>query len=592
MALSRFLASNEETKLNPESPTSNQFHFLLNDDYVDPVPEGIIIDDQPIEFPHRRSIDMSETEHESFAVDAIAGSLLLDERCRYMSNTSGWSYYRASKRGQQSPNPLYRDIDTESLSDDDYVPGAALNSTCSTPTSTEGILSSRGGFRLLRPRGSFFSLHSNSSDRSKKADRKRQRPNLRVDTSGRPQRESFFDMLSDQSGSQLFGCFKSNSHNALYDCRPRTSSLPHVDRGRKVTDLFPFSNSNSSSNNNSNSHSNTTQQGRPRRSSDQHLAPAPEKRRPKLAISVPNLQNRIQRCASSLGLLRSTSSIPHSPASDVGQTPVTPDQGYYSPGLFSMSDLDGDSTKGQVTRKQTDNQDTYTANEIDEYYDDEFPGALPVSATDSLDAGNLISEVISANKDYGAPDEWQDVFIRLMALFNEEYVSACLEDIALVVRRCAVRRIPENIKDSITAFLDAGMYALYSRIAGLTGPTLLAEMARLWRHFHSHIMSYLGAAFRGIRHFSVRDLLLCSFRDHIFLPMAKPLEDVFSLLKADDNIRRKEEAASVVQMCGLLLNASRSCPCQADVAAIWKRLTAQWRSVSVKHLPIPLTAYV
>jgi hypothetical protein len=68
--------------------------------------------------------------------------------------------------------------------------------------------------------------------------------------------------------------------------------------------------------------------------------------------------------------------------------------------------------------------------------------------------------------------------------------------------------------------------------------------------------------------------------------------DAFSLLKADDNIRRKEEAASIVQMCGLLLNASRACPCQSDVAAIWKRLTVQWRSVSVKHLPIPLTAYV
>jgi hypothetical protein len=114
--------------------------------------------------------------------------------------------------------------------------------------------------------------------------------------------------------------------------------------------------------------------------------------------------------------------------------PITPDQGYYSPGLFSMSDLDSDSTKVIVAQKQTDNQNMYTTNEMDEYYDDEFPGALPVSATDSLDAGNLINEIISANKDYGAPDEWQDVFIRLMALFNEEYVSACLEDIALVVK--------------------------------------------------------------------------------------------------------------------------------------------------------------
>ncbi|KAI9599206.1 hypothetical protein BDF19DRAFT_430428 [Syncephalis fuscata] len=248
-----------------------------------------------------------------------------------------------------------------------------------------------------------------------------------------------------------------------------------------------------------------------------------------------------------------------------------------------MSDLEEDTNKASYQAKRKTAHDIILINDTDEDYEDGHSDSVPTQSGYSLDGDSLVQEIIAANKEYGAPDEWQEVFIRLLALFNEQHVSACLEDVAIVIKRCIGRKLPENIKSSLDTFLDAGMYALYPRVVGLSGYALLAEMAKLWRRFHSQIITYLCAAFRGLRHIPMRDLLLSKFRDQIFIHWQQKLKD---------SNRRKQDAASLIQMCGLLLNASRHSPHGPDMVAIWRRLIAQWRSVNTRELPQPATAYV
>jgi hypothetical protein len=68
------------------------------------------------------------------------------------------------------------------------------------------------------------------------------------------------------------------------------------------------------------------------------------------------------------------------------------------------------------------------------------------------------------------------------------------------------------------------MYALHTRIAELNGFMLLKEMAQLWRHFYSEIVSYIEAVFHELHSLSLHDLLLSSFRDHVFIPAATAIE--------------------------------------------------------------------
>ncbi|RKP04772.1 hypothetical protein THASP1DRAFT_33425 [Thamnocephalis sphaerospora] len=532
------------------------------EDHPEVFPSGLVMDDeQPIEFPHRctESGPGATSTADGAPTDAAARSEHIAAVHRRRANRAtqraraaggertslpatfllpaGVSFAAPlSSTSAAAPSNAARErASSESTPPATVtIPSLPLRrlSVLETPVTDNTVTGMRSTLRLLRARNSIFSLQTSSGEKQKKSTKKKPRPNLHVDTTARARRETVLNTLSEAcGGGDLFHCFTPTSLTPLYERRGSSMIQPAGLRNRRASEIYL--------------HSSSSRQ-RLRRASEQSLASRREPIGPKSALSVPNLNAAMQRSPNSPSGLRFCGDV----SALSGHS-----------GTERLSTIADDSESESLTGAESSTFDLEAALEAD-----------------PLDPEYVMRDVLTAASELSAPDEWKEVCMRLLALFNDESVDTCLEDLAAIVRRCAGKRQLLNLRNDLDLFVEAGMYALHYRLTGLNGHMLLAQLAQLWREFYSCILSYVEAAMKGLRGLSVRDTMLIGFRDSVFLPLADKVIDVFCLMRPDDTELDRHDAACIIQMCGLLINVSHQSPRREPMLAVWRRLTSHWHT--------------
>jgi hypothetical protein len=154
--------------------------------------------------------------------------------------------------------------------------------------------------------------------------------------------------------------------------------------------------------------------------------------------------------------------------------------------------------------------------------------SYPLNALAALDAKGIVYEVIQAT-DTAATDDWAAVGMRVLPLFNGEPVRDCIENLAMLVKQCVHERNRNALLNDFTRFLNHGMMTINTQLQNLPSEAaLLPRLADTWHFFYTDVLAYLLCVFMPIQSLNrrqsevicVRDQILMSFRDKVFLPLA------------------------------------------------------------------------
>ncbi|KAI9599209.1 HbrB-like-domain-containing protein [Syncephalis fuscata] len=147
----------------------------------------------------------------------------------------------------------------------------------------------------------------------------------------------------------------------------------------------------------------------------------------------------------------------------------------------------------------------------------------------SLDARGIVRDVTQAT-DVALIDDWTRIGMTVLPLFNGEAVHGCMEDLAALVKQCIHERDRSTLLPDFTRILDHGMLNLNAQLQHLPSEdALLPWLADTWHFFHTDVLSYLLCVFmpmqtllnrRSLDTFNVREQILSSFRDQVFLPIS------------------------------------------------------------------------
>ncbi|KAI8054500.1 HbrB-like-domain-containing protein [Syncephalis plumigaleata] len=206
----------------------------------------------------------------------------------------------------------------------------------------------------------------------------------------------------------------------------------------------------------------------------------------------------------------------------------------------------------------------------------------------SLDARGVVLDVTQAT-DAAMIDDWTRIGMTVLPLFNGEAVHGCMEDLAALVKQCIYERDRSTLLVDFTRILNHGMLNLNAQLQHLPSEdALLPWLADTWHFFHTDVLAYLLCVFMPLQSllnrrvpesFNLREQILTSFRDQVFLPISEQIIAQFTKIPATADGETRETMARIVQMTGIICNISANPEQRRRAVHVWHALMRRWHVI-------------
>ncbi|CAG8578551.1 11349_t:CDS:2, partial [Ambispora leptoticha] len=225
----------------------------------------------------------------------------------------------------------------------------------------------------------------------------------------------------------------------------------------------------------------------------------------------------------------------------------------------------------------------------------------------------------------GHHDGWHTLCANVLPLFNGEGLKMYIEDLNELLRECIRDNTPESLYGNINELLATGMSTLNSKLRDVPDEKLVSRLNELWSFYFGTVIPYFEGVFLPLQmqannnttiniashntsngmlsststivtttptntftttsntsineEFSVRRMVLMSFRDQVILPMGDRVDDAFNKLfhDFDSGIPVADTAARMLQMTYILSSILSNDEKQSQMDRILAKLKNNWK---------------